>query len=367
MSWWNTLFGLRRNAEKSVRSPSSTGVALAHQARDSRADQDEATVIQLEDEAPRGRLRAFPRALPTPNLDAPENRRIQLPPHLEDRLVQFGRIVRAGQLHVPGMSTGSLEIVHKVDRENVELREVVELIERDPVLSGEIIKIANSAAFAGLVEIESVHMAVVRIGSRRLRELVLSLSMRSTLFRYANLHDFADEIWRQASSTAALARAMARTLGFDPDKAQLLGLMHDVGKIPLLLLLKEDLGNDPRLDGALLSKVFFLFHERAGTELARCWNLTEELQSVVGCHHRFTLNPSQPRSAAFVTFAHKTDLWLSLGREVEFHQLAKAPELDLLEVREEVRHELLALARATYVALNPETLPAADEPWNLPS
>lgn len=380
MSWWSNLFSLGRTpAATSAPSPakrpagkqrsqnSSVTALMKHEPSGSGGtagqhdELDEPTLIELDSGGASPALRRFPRPQPFANLDAPENRRIQLPADLEDRLVQIGGRVRADDLPIPGLSGASIEVATYVDSPNVDIPLVVERIEHDPVLSGEILKIANSAAFGGRAEIESLQLAVVRLGTRRLRDLILSLSIRSSLFRYKNLKSYGEEIWRQTSSVASISRSLALPLRFDPERAQLLGLMKDVGKIPLLLMLRKNLGRDVEHDKALLGRVFFLYHERAGRVMARAWKLSEELCSVAGCHHRFALNGLYPRSAALVSFAHKADLWLTLGRADEFAKLVSAPELDELGVDAESRHELLALARESYVIQHPETIASPDD------
>ena len=73
---------------------------------------------------------------------------------------------------------------------------------------------------------------------------------------------------------------------------------------------------------------------------------------MAGCHHRFQLNTSHARMAAAVSLAHKLDLCLSLGREIEFRGLVVAPEMSFLGLEAEQRPGILARALVTYLQVH---------------
>ncbi len=336
MNWWSRLLdstGFRARPEpiRSIPARSSGPVE-----------------VDEEEEAP-----VFPPArVGVRNLDARDHLAVALNDADKKLLFEIGRQVRTQDLKLPPLPTTGLTLLEMVDDPSAEIAEVVEQVSRDPVLAGELLRAASVGRFADRGEIQNLRQAVVRLGMRSLRSQILGGSMRACMFRARKLQAYAEEIWRQARSVAALSRGLARTLDADPERIYLLGLMHDVGKLPLLALLGREARRRDSIRGAILSKAFFFFHEKVGEALARKWELPEEVCSVAGCHHRFQLNTSHARMAAAVSLAHKLDLCLSLGREIEFRGLVVAPEMSFLGLEAEQRPGILARALVTYLQVH---------------
>lgn len=254
-----------------------------------------------------------------------------------------GRRVEAGDLVLPVLPTTSMAAVDLASRPSAEVAAVVELIAGDPVLSSELLKISNSVLYAGHAKCESLREAVMRIGLRALRSMIFSISMRAVLLRDKALARMAEEIWRQAHSVSLMARGLAPLLGMDRERAFLIGLLHDIGKVALLDTVRQEAA-DIELRPALLGRVFYLHHERAGERLARAWKLPDELVSVAGRHHRFDRNAEHGRSAALASLAHALDLGLTLGGPGHLERLLERPELEFLGVEPARRQALLDVA-----------------------
>lgn len=283
---------------------------------------------------------AFPRALAgVGNLDRPETA-----PLAEREQAFFDAVaerVAAGALHLPVLPSTSMTAMDLAANTGVRIPEVVKALEGDPVLSSELLKTANSVLFAGTRPAATLHLAVVRIGLRNLRGLVLSLSMRSVIFRARGLNHYAHETWRQALAMGKLARIIARQAGDDPDQAFLDAMLQDIGKVPLLDVIRTVVPPQVTASRTLVGRVFEAFHERAGAMMAERWNFPAEVAAVAGCHHDFLANASAPRAAALASLAHKIDLQLTLGSESEYWDLRLCDEMQVLGISFEGRRDLL--------------------------
>ncbi len=153
-----------------------------------------------------------------------------------------------------------------------------------------------------------------------------------------------------------IARAIAPVVHEDPEKAFLLGLLHDLGKVVLLSLLGKGAERDSGITPSIVVGVFYQYHERVGEMVARKWKLSEELACVAGCHHDFQKNEEHAFSAALANLAHRSDLFLSMGQEDHFRGLAQSAHMDTLGLREADRHRALTLAREAYLKLRSKTL-----------
>jgi putative nucleotidyltransferase with HDIG domain len=281
-------------------------------------------------------------------LDRDEHLTVVLACPEQDVLIRLGERIARQDFDLPPMPPTSLAAIEAANRPSTEIVALVGLIERDPFLSSELLKTANSAFYATAVPVGSLHDAVMRLGLRAVRGVVFSVAMRSSILNGRGLAQYAEEVWRQSQSVARVARAIARPLGFEPEQAYVLGLLHDVGKVALLGMLRGDAKSANEITPALVGRVFHTYHELAGASMARAWQLPDEIVSVAGKHHDFAGNTTHARSAAFVNLAHKLDLFLALDDAAGFRALAQAPMFDQLATPEANRWRALELAREAW-------------------
>ena len=96
----------------------------------------------------------------------------------EDILRTIGERIEAGKFDVPSLPQTIMTALDLTSNPLAEVGDIVGAIEKDPVLSAELLKTANSVMFAGVREAQTHREAVVRLGQRNLRTLILSLAMR---------------------------------------------------------------------------------------------------------------------------------------------------------------------------------------------
>ncbi len=261
-------------------------------------------------------------------------------------LAEIGQCVEAGELSLPLLPATSVTAMDLSAHPSVEIAELVEAIATDPVMASELLKTANSALYGGHAPCETLHQAVVRMGLRAVRSMIFSISMRGVVLQGKSLSAYATEVWRQSHTVATIARAIARPLGFDADRAFLLGLLHDIGKVALLETIRRRAPANYEIKPALLGRAFGFHHEKAGAAVARAWKLPEEIVSVAGQHHWFAENPDHPRGAALVSLAHGLDLHFSLGYAAE----GLDAMFEFLKVDPQGRAEMMATAKQAFEA-----------------
>jgi putative nucleotidyltransferase with HDIG domain len=266
----------------------------------------------------------------------------------ETLLGEIDHRIETGRFELPQLPSTSMAIMSLVNDPRVEISALTRMISSDPVLSGQLVRTANSALYAGQEPIRTIQDGVMRIGMRALRTLVLSASMKGILLTGKGVASYGKSVWRQSLSVARIAWSIGPLCGFDKDSAFLLALLHDVGKLPLLAMLDEESRKGRQVSRALIGKVFQRFHEKVGCALANRWKLGAELVSITGNHHNFAENQDFPRSAALVSLAHKLDLYQSLRDERGFDALAASEELVILNVPPANCRKVLDLAVAAY-------------------
>jgi len=266
----------------------------------------------------------------------------------EDLMWRIERRIENGRFQLPQLPSTSMAAIELTNQPTTEITELSELISADPLLCSELLKTANSVLYAAHVPAETLHEAIMRVGMRRLRSLIFSVSMRGVILRGHGLNEYAEEVWRQALSVGAIARAIAREVRVEPEKAFMLGLLQDIGKVALLTMLREEVSDRGGVNPAIVGRLFHGFHERAGAAMGKAWRLPAELTSIAGCHHDFSLNTDFPESAALASLAHRLDLYLSLGDNEHYHELASSEMMEFLHVPAEARRRILHLAQDAF-------------------
>lgn len=156
---------------------------------------------------------------------------------LEDRIyLDFNKAVKDGTLKLPGMPDVAVRIARHIDAPESTSESIARIIQMDPSITARLIQVANSPAFGGRVRIETCEDAVTRLGNNTTRELVTSFVLKGVFrTRHGVLKTHMHDLWVHSTQVAAICHALAkRTPGFDPAQALLMGLVHDIGVIPLL-------------------------------------------------------------------------------------------------------------------------------------
>lgn len=119
-------------------------------------------------------------------------------------------------------------------------RRITDIIQLDPALSARILALANAAGSHPTQPMNSLEQALLRLGTDRLQNLVLTAALQQLLFdlgkgHWQRLHGF----WHDALAVALMSRALARLTRYPAtDTAFLTGMLHNAGK---LLMLRQEL------------------------------------------------------------------------------------------------------------------------------
>lgn len=343
LAWFRSRFGRRAGTR---------AAASAHE-REEAAAAARRAAIALATPARTTSVPAFPAAIT--HLPHPDRAGVESIPEREAAwLDAIERRVHAGDFELPQLPSTTLAVVELAADPDAAAARLAVLVERDPVLSSELLKTANSVLFSGTAPAQTLQQAVVRLGGRQLRGLAFALQMRRVVSRAKGLTAYADSFWRQATSMAKLAREVAAAARMDEDQAFLVGLLHDIGKVPLLDLIGREVNQRSDISRALVGRVFTRFHEAVGAKLAERWCLPLDLAEVAGCHHEFASNTTAPRWAALASLVHGLDLQLALGGEPEFYDLRQRAEFDVLGIAPEMRGVVLRACVAAFASAQAE-------------
>ncbi len=200
-----------------------------------------------------------------------------------------------GSLVLPTLPEVALQVRDVVEDPEVTAQALAEIITTDAALSARLLKVANSPLYRGRVPVESVQMAVSRLGLKMVRNLVTSLVMEQMYQATSNrLEKRLHELWTQSTEVAALSQVLAaKQPSIKNDEAMLAGLIHNIGVLPILLKAEEH----PELlqDSSMLDNVIANLHPRVGAAILESWKFTPEMIAVPAEHTNLNRNsPNGP-------------------------------------------------------------------------
>lgn len=186
-----------------------------------------------------------------------------------------------------------MEICRDVNTSPTDLTKVISL---DPVLTGRVMQLVNSAYFGLSREIISLVRAVVMLGMNTVKNLVLGATVMSALgtrknFRALNM----DMFWKHSLGVGVIAKLIAKKRNIDKKLQEgyfIAGLLHDIGKIPLNSTFYNEYLNIIGIQEKELKPLFVsekqllgLDHTYVGNLIAEKWKLGEEISDTITYHH----------------------------------------------------------------------------------
>jgi HD-like signal output (HDOD) protein len=215
------------------------------------------------------------------------------------------RSVADRALELPSLPEVALKIRGALAAEDISVSEVVRLLGADPALAARILKISNSALFfRGGQPITSLHGAVAQLGYKMVRNVAVSFAAQQVFIGYGNreLRQQIGAIWRHSVLAATLAHMLARVRSsIEPDEAFLAGLLHEVGKMYILVSTKDE--PEVLADAAGFQSVLAAWHPRIGRAVIEAWQLAPDLAVAVGEHEGCGLEAPEPPTLTSVLAA----------------------------------------------------------------
>ncbi len=159
--------------------------------------------------------------------------------HDAQALVQTLRADRvSGDTELPCFPQSAVRLQHLLSDIDVALDDVTKVISFDPVLTGRVLQLANSAALnTSGKRVGDLKSAMNRVGFDMVRSAAIAHGVQLLNKAQANteVRQRLEELWERSAWTAAVAYAIAkRFTKINRDQAFLAGLLHGVGKLYVL-------------------------------------------------------------------------------------------------------------------------------------
>lgn len=199
---------------------------------------------------------------------------------LNNRLFQeIYRELSDDKLDLPMMPDIAVRLRGYIGRDE-SVDNIAKLLMTDPALAAHLIKVANSVIFYAQRQVVTVKEAVIRIGCDLVMNYVLSFSVKK-LFRGKSpaLRERMKALWKHSTEVAAIGYVMAQELpNFNADHAMILGLLHDIGMLPILSYV--DTKGHGKFTTDEIDQAIELLHGELGGLIMAKWNFSLEFINV---------------------------------------------------------------------------------------
>ncbi|GAB4142115.1 MAG: HDOD domain-containing protein [Planctomycetota bacterium] len=232
---------------------------------------------------------------------------------------------------IPPLPDLVVRLLSLLNRPETEPRHLEQTMRSDQVLVGKMLAMANSPFYGLNRTIRTISDAVMVLGFRGVRSIVLASSTAKFLQRDYTCYGHDQKgLWMHSACVAAGARFLARTCRLSAETSErmfIAGLLHDIGKMLLVSYVADGQKLRPQNAPTMVElerRITGLDHTEAGALVLAKWNLGADLQEIVKAHHGDSY-PDSPEETAIVRIADAT------ARERGYGYLPKrAPALPVL-------------------------------------
>lgn len=208
--------------------------------------------------------------------------------------VDLGRRLSSAVERMPAFPKSVQRILELTRDINCRPKDLVAVIEKDPVITLKVLKIINSAYYGLPNKITSVNQSVIYLGVNTLKNLALSFSTMGML-PARNAAGFDVQHYLMSSLIAA---NVTRILGakyapeLDPTDCYIAGLLHDFGKVVFALYMAQEFRQ--ALEKSAIEKITLhraeeeiigADHTVVGAMLVEKWQFPAPLIECIANHH----------------------------------------------------------------------------------
>lgn len=201
---------------------------------------------------------------------------------------------------------------------NCSPKDLVQVIDKDPVVTVKVLRVVNSAYYSLPKQITSINHAVVYLGFNTIKNLALSIAAIGMLPADNEAGFDGQQYLLHSLATAGIAKQLASRVGVDPMDCFIAGLLHDFGKVVFAQFMPKEFRqalelsqwNESSLHLAL-REVIGVDHAAVGAMLVEKWRFPPDLIETVG--HQYGPELKDTPMIACVFAANQISKKLSFG------------------------------------------------------
>ena len=233
--------------------------------------------------------------------------------------------IQAYIARMPSLSTTVIKVLESCNDPRASANDLKRVISLDPVLTGRVLKLINSAYYSLGLPITSLTRAIVMLGLNTVKNLALSCAILENLRGRGSFGVFSsDDFWTHSLCVGVVAKLLAAVKGKASQDLEVFfvaGLLHDLGKIPLNRQFPEEYyrvwetagKNKDTLRHSEI-KLLGMDHCTVGCVIAKKWRLGSAMIETLSHHHDPEDSSEDDRDFVFiVSLANQFANYLNIG------------------------------------------------------
>jgi putative nucleotidyltransferase with HDIG domain len=206
----------------------------------------------------------------------------------------------------------AIRLSHLIADENSPIKEFEKIIKMDPTLVVRLLRLVNSPYYGLQQKVESISRAVILLGMKNLRNMVVVQALKDIFKVSSEDHIFSRrKLWLHCAAVSICSQMISERIFQEKgEDAFLCGILHDIG-----IIVEDQVAHGQFIQccNSYLSKSTpFVEHEREfiGTDhctvgylLAKEWKLSGEVKDAIKHHHKATDNISESSISGILQIA----------------------------------------------------------------
>lgn len=208
--------------------------------------------------------------------------------------------------NLPTLPTVAVEVLRMTQADDLSVADIAKVIQQDPALTSKILRVVNSSMFGMSRKISSLQQAMVVLGLRTVKVMVLSFSLVDAMQSKQKLGFDHAMYWRRSLTTAVIARLLAERIQRSlADEAFVGGLLCDISMLAAVTCapdlyaaaIEHYTNNEGLTVQEAEQETLGLTHEEITHALLDHWGLPDELCEAARTHHQSVDAPA-PEAAS---------------------------------------------------------------------
>jgi len=259
---------------------------------------------------------------------------------------------------MPSLSTTVGKVMEICSRADASPNELNKVIALDPVLTGQVLKLINSAYYSLVNKVTSLTRAITMLGLNTVKNMALSTAIIKTVSGAKKSRALpTTKFWAHSISVGVSAKLLAQAKDvplMEREEFFISGLLHDLGKVPFGDEYIAVLNLAAHEQISLLEaerELMGIDHQEVGLMIADKWKLNDAISSCIGNHHDVDkLGEHFQRQAAFVALGNNYsnineigfagDLYPSESEIAELLQLTGLEWQEVSAIRADIDSEI---------------------------
>jgi putative nucleotidyltransferase with HDIG domain len=202
---------------------------------------------------------------------------------------QYELVLKKYVQAMPTFSPATAKILRLANQLNTPANEIVAAIRMDPILTGKVLQLVNSAYFSLASKVTGLNRALVYLGINTIKNLALSTAvMEAFNQKDQQLADAIAPVWRHSLATAVCAKGIAKALNAPANTLEeffIAGLLHDLGKIVMMQAFFSTTPHPGMITVEEEKATYGLDHGEVGAQILERWKFPAELVAAMKQTH----------------------------------------------------------------------------------